>query len=108
MSKMKNYSKIYSNPDVEPKDDVVVEETTIEEPVVEAPVAPPMLTGVVTDCVKLNVRKTPAANGMILDTIAKGTEVKIDEFKSTNDFYKVCVASGIEGFCMKKFITVKQ
>lgn len=108
MSKMKNYSKIYSNPDVEPKEDVVVEETTIEEPVVEAPVAPPMLTGVVTDCVKLNVRKTPAANGMILDTIAKGTEVKIDEFKSTNDFYKVCVASGIEGFCMKKFITVKQ
>jgi hypothetical protein len=31
----------------------------------------------------------------------------IDEKESTEEFYKVCTAAGIEGFCMKKFIAIQ-
>lgn len=71
------------------------------EPVVEKP-----KLGVVVDCVKLNVRKKPHANATIIATITCKTELEIDEKESTKDFYKICTAAGIEGFCMKKFISI--
>jgi uncharacterized protein YgiM (DUF1202 family) len=75
------------------------------EPVVE--VEPVKLkTGMVTDCVKLNVRKEPSVNADIVCMIAGATEVEIDETQSTEEFYKIYTAAGIEGFCMKKFITI--
>jgi hypothetical protein len=40
--------------------------------------------------------------------IEQGAEVAINKEESTAEFYKVCTASGVEGFCMKKFITVVQ
>lgn len=64
------------------------------------------LIGVVTDCVKLNVRKVPAADAEIITKIPLGTEVKIDILESTNDFYKVCTGAGIEGYCAKDYINI--
>ena len=75
------------------------------EPVVEEEPAK-MKNGIVTDCVKLNVRKEPNTDAEIVCVIAGATEVAIDEANSTDVFYKVCTAAGIEGYCMKKFITL--
>lgn len=60
--------------------------------------------GVVTDCVKLNVREEADPTADILCEILLGSEVVIDETESTDDFYKVCTETGVEGFCMKRYI----
>lgn len=88
---------------------VVSAEELINGPVVvtEAPAAPVTIVGVVSDCTSLRVRKAANAEAEILGTIELGSEVAIDEAGSTSDFYKVCTAAGLEGFCMKKFITIK-
>lgn len=60
--------------------------------------------GVVTDCMKLYVRKEPAAGAEVLTVIDRFSKVMIDMDASADEFYKVCTASGVEGFCMKKYI----
>ena len=62
--------------------------------------------GVVTDCVKLNVRKKPHLNADVVREIPLATEVTIDERRSTDDFYSVRLSDGAYGFCMKKYIAV--
>lgn len=64
-------------------------------------------TGVVTNCLKLNVREEPDSDGAIVCAINCDTKVIIDKAESTAEFYKICTESGIEGFCMKKFITIQ-
>lgn len=66
------------------------------------------IIGIVTDCLKLRVRKQPNTAAEVLCEIDALSEVQIDEKESTEEFYKVCTEAGIEGFCMKKFIAVKQ
>ena len=87
----------------EPQEEMV-DEVVIEEFVVETEEKPK--TGKVVNCELLNVREQPNTNAEIVCMIKRNTEVEIDVTKSTSDFYKICIASGIEGFCMKKFILV--
>lgn len=87
------------------KKDVVVEkhdDNTEKQPKVREP-----RTGVVVDCVKLNVRKRPSSDAAIVTEIPAGIKVRIIDEESTKDFHHVCTATGIEGFCMKKFIEIK-
>ena len=72
------------------------------EPAIETAPAPKI--GRVFGCTSLNVRKAPKTNAAVICTINCHAEVEIDELESTDDFYKICTASGIEGYCMKKFI----
>ncbi len=65
------------------------------------------LVGIVVDCNNLRVREQPDGDADVLGTIPANSEVLIDESDSTSDFYKVCAASGLEGFCMKKYIAVQ-
>lgn len=67
----------------------------------------PVLFGFV-NCLKLNVRREPNAKAEIVTLISALTEVVIDMDASSDDFYKICTATGIEGFCMKEYITIKQ
>lgn len=120
MSKHHNYQN-YSKPNnqlVEPtpvvEEEVVeaVEEVTeesIEEVVEETveEVVPVSVTGVVSGCKKLNVRKSPTPLADVLCVLNENSKVEISEDDSTVEFYKVTTASGVEGYCMKKFITVK-
>ena len=109
----KNYSAV-SSEEVIPAVDEPTTETTMQdevsetdtqnetfEPVVET------VTGVVTDCVKLRVRKQPNTSAEVIQELEVSSEVIIDTNKSTNEFYKVCTAAGLDGYCMKKFITLK-
>ena len=66
------------------------------------------LLGVVSNCKKLNVREAPSKESDSLGVIACGTEVMITPSTSTEEFYSVCTESGIEGFCVKQFINLKE
>lgn len=60
--------------------------------------------GVVVGCEKLNVRKEPSINSVVVFQFPCNMEVEIFIDKSTEDWFYVCNAAGIEGFCMKKYI----
>lgn len=62
--------------------------------------------GVVFNCEKLNVRKEPNKDAVVLSTLNTGTEVLIND--ANEDFYSVVTESGIEGYCMKQYVKVKE
>lgn len=64
--------------------------------------------GLVSNCRKLNVRESPTLEAPVVCEVACNTELMIENIESTEDFYKVYTAAGIEGFCMKKFVTIQQ
>lgn len=120
----RNYNNYSANkPEVKVEETVVEEVTpveeveqvevteTVEEPVIEEPVivepAPTPVMGVV-NCKLLRVRsEADSTADNVICEIEEGTEVQIDKANSTADFYKVVTTAGAEGFCMKKFITIK-
>lgn len=65
------------------------------------------LTGTVKGCKKLNVRKSDNKDADVLCIIDEMTEVKVFNPESTNEFYHVCTSSGVQGYCMKKYIDMK-
>lgn len=64
------------------------------------------ISGVVTDCMKLNVRKEPNPDAEVVAIIELLSEVTVDMDASSEAFYKICTAAGIEGYCMKKYIAL--
>ena len=92
MSK-KNYNK---------PETLVETEEHISEP--EHPVEP--VYGKVSGCKILNVRSEATKDSDIVCTIDEGTEVMVNLDESTVDWYKVCLADGIEGYCMAEFISI--
>lgn len=64
--------------------------------------------GVVTDCLRLNVRDEASEDAEIVTIIDALSEVMVDIANSTDKFYKVCTAAGVEGFCMKKYIALRR
>lgn len=76
----------------------------IEEPIIEEKTE---VIGFVEGCDKLNVRKEANKESDIMCIIDKSTELIIDSDNSTDEFFKVTTLSGIEGYCMKKFIKIK-
>lgn len=108
----RNYTN-YSKPAKKaPQPEVPLEvNKAIEEIETIAPIAPePKKTvrGVVVGCFNLNVRTGPRKDFDVICEIPSESEVEIDESESFEDFYKICTASGVEGFCMKKFIEVRK
>ena len=89
-----------------PKKNKPVVETFEEATPVEETVK--IYIGKVKDCDKLNVRVEPTADAKILCRLDKDSEVQIDKSASTRDFYKITTASGVNGYCMKKYISVKK
>lgn len=81
---------------------------SVEDIEAEAETEEVEMFGVVTNCLKLNIREKPDKNSGIVTVVTCLTELKIDPTMSTDDWYAVCTASGIEGFCMKKFVAVRQ
>lgn len=72
------------------------------EPVVET------VLGFVSGCEKLNMRKEPNKESDVLIILNKNTEVQVNMTESTTeDFYKVYGPNGVEGYCMKQFISIK-
>lgn len=110
-SNNKNYNNFTE--EVETVEDTAVE--TVEAPVIESAVEPVVetvetvdlpaaVTGVVVDCARLNVRVAPFATANAICTIASGAEVTINVAESTDEWFSICTASGVDGYCMKRYI----
>lgn len=63
------------------------------------------LTGKV-NCNGLNVRAKASTESEVLAVIHQDDKVVIDNEASTDEWYAVCTAAGVNGFCMKQYITV--
>ena len=97
MSHNKNFEedKMIEQVEMPTKDEVEEIETSIQY-------------GVVTDCLKLNVRETPDKAANVLAIVNCLDELQVNLKDSTDDWYAVCTSSGIEGFCMKPFVAIRQ
>ena len=87
----------------------IVEEAAVEpvdQPVEEAPKKETKV-GIVANCEKLNLRRSPLKDSdgaNIITELLPGVAVVIDEDESTPNFYKVTTETGLDGYCMKQFI----
>ena len=95
-----NYSS--KKPNDEPQNSIADEVAEPESVEVTNPV------GIVVGCEKLNVRKEPSINSDVIFQFPCNMEVEIFIDKSTEDWFYVCNAAGIEGFCMKKYIDYRK
>ena len=57
---------------------------------------------------RLNIRKEPNIESGIVCVVGVHSELMIEKENSTKEWFKVCTASGFEGYCMKKFVTVEK
>ena len=67
-------------------------------------ILPKTVNGVVVDCVKLNIRTEPDIHADVACVLDVMSELKIDVSKSNNEWFKVSTATGVEGYCMRKFV----
>lgn len=93
----------------EPVVEAVQEELAevVEEPKAEPKAEPSVSFGVVSNCSRLNVRAKPKANAKIVSVIDGKTKVRIDNGMSNEEWCKVYVNPEIEGYCMRKYLTIK-
>ena len=86
--------------------DVTQETLDVEDNagVTEARVELPV--GVVSDCSRLNVRTKPNLKAKVLTEIAVKSKVRVDLDASTGEWYKVITDGCVQGYCMKKYITL--
>lgn len=90
--------KMESAPVVEP---IVVNET------VDTVTMPKTVTGTVVNCSKLNVRSKPTTDAEVITTLEVKSEVVIDPARSTTDWLKITTPTGVDGYCMRKFVSAK-
>lgn len=97
----------------------VVEETKVTEEVVEQPIAEveekPVqakkvktpTSGTVTGCEQLNVRNAASKVATRIAVIPKGTEFEVTSFEAGSKWVGISTKTGIKGFVMAEFVTVK-
>ena len=113
---MKDYRKEYNKSQTDKVEEELVEElderiednneAEEEKQQEETKTQPEPVYGVVHNCTKLNVRKQPSIDSEIVFILNEGSEVSIDEENSTEEWYSITHASGVEGFCMKQFVAM--
>ena len=130
MSQNKNYSKFSQKKENVNLEEIFPETEAVEADAEQEPIMDPVVeeeaeqaqeiveesqkveesvqtVGFVDNCEHLRVRKVSNVDSEELCIINKLSEVVIDLDNSTDYFYKVTTSEGIEGYCMKKFITIK-
>lgn len=91
--------EVLESPETKPENEITTE--------VEEPPKKEKALGTVANCPRLRVREHPSINAVVAAEIDEGSEVVINEDKSTEEFYSVVTATGLEGYCMKDYIQVK-
>lgn len=84
-----------------------VVDTPVVEPVeetVETVALPKTVTGVVVNCAKLNMRAKPNANAAVICVLNAASEIEINIEESTDEWFRVYTATGVDGYCMRKFV----
>lgn len=99
--KTNGYQPKSSNPVTSPE---VKMELEIAQETVDTVSLPKTVTGVVVNCAKLNIREEPAADADVVCVLDVMSEIEIDVTKSDSEWLKVSTATGVEGYCMRKFV----
>ena len=81
-----------------------VEKTVVEKKPVRKKAAASVTIGVISNCEKLNIRKTPEVSDNIIKILEAGTKIKIDPTFESIEYYKIFDE---EAYCMKKFIKLQ-
>lgn len=63
-------------------------------------------TGIVTNCLRLNIREKPDKIAKVICVVDAFSELLVDSRKSTDKWFKVYTEAGDEGFCMKEFVAI--
>lgn len=71
---------------------------------IETKAIPKTVEGMVVGCAKLNVRAEANLFSDVICTLNATSEIEINIEKSTKDWFYICTASGIEGYCMRKYV----
>lgn len=74
--------------------------------VVEDTKEPVTVVGMIVNCDRLRLRKTPCVKDNVIGELDSGDVLVIDMDASIGEFYKVTTSTGISGFCMKKFVKI--
>lgn len=64
--------------------------------------------GVIDKCVMTRVYTRPSILSDLAGMITRGTEVLIENFNPDRHFCKIVTDTGLEGYCMQPFITIKE
>lgn len=101
-----NELPVHQHCNVNPEE-VVEQKEEILEPTEETTNVVNYVKGVVSGCKMLNVRKESSKESDVITILNEDSEVQIDESETSDEFYKIVTPTGVEGYCMKKFIIIK-
>lgn len=95
--------------ELDPIDEVAMEQPVIEEvvsEVTEESKTDTFLDGIVHNCVKLNVRKNPSIDSDVITVLNEHDKIKVKDVDVLSDWYFIQLPNGKEGFSMKKYVAV--
>ncbi len=92
---------------INPVDEVTAVPVELEVVDAEPKKAVETVSAIVVGCAKLNVREEPSPKADVVAVIDASNEVIIYATEGFGNYYKVCTASGIEGYCIKDFLELK-
>lgn len=104
-----NYNKMST----QPKQEEIVDQIAakVEEEIASVPEeleVPATMTGRVINCGKLNIRMNADPTSKVLCTVDVGSELTVYSETLPDEWFKVTTKSGVEGYCMSKYITIEQ
>lgn len=86
-----------------------VEEEVTEEVTKEATKeADSTIVGYVSGCLKLNIREEGYLGANVVCVVPEKTALLIEVAESNDEWYKVYTETGMEGFCMKQYVTLSE
>ena len=86
-----------------------VEEELTEEVTKEATKeADSTVVGYVSGCLKLNIREEGYLGANVVCVVPEKTALLIEVAESNDEWYKVYTETGMEGFCMKQYVTLSE
>lgn len=85
-----------------------LEDQLRDEPETDEVEVCPDVIGIVVGCGRLRVREDPFNDAEVLTEIPVGTTVIVNTSEYDEDFFKVTLECGMEGYCMKKFIEIEE
>lgn len=90
-----------------PEEEVIIPVLVdVEEELPVADKEPEFVTGTVVGCRKLNVREQMNLGAAVLCELPVSTQVQVFADEHHDEWYHVSTTTGVDGFCMKKYIKI--
>ena len=106
--------KLYMGYDEETKsladvtEEVEEEIAEVNEPEEATKEADSTVVGYVSGCLKLNIREEGYLGANVVCVVPEKTALLIEVAESNDEWYKVYTETGMEGFCMKQYVTLSE